>query len=31
MMKPISKRPSSAKKALEWLYGLKETLVIGDE
>lgn len=31
MMKQISKRPSSAKKALEWLNGLKETLVIGEK
>lgn len=31
MMKQISKRPPSAKKALEWLKGLKETLVIGEK
>ena len=31
MMKQISKRPPSAKKALEWLHSIKETLVFGEE
>lgn len=31
MMKQISRRPPSAKKALEWLKGLKETLIMGEE
>lgn len=31
MMKQISKRPPSAKKALEWLQSIKETLVFGKE
>lgn len=31
MMKQISKRPSSAKKALEWLNGLKGTLIIEEK